>query len=336
MKLDRKGHSAKLPPILVLFACCTLLALDNSVAVQGWIITNTMRGPDFARDYLEEVDLTPAVTTNVPNGPSASLFESSAARLVLRVREPLTILATASGRTGGRIMAEYDVRADVFFVDREAPTIVWYSLFHVNPPLVKVSYFRGRILYPNSRVLSDEWITVFKSEDGVRLVAVHDGGTIVASENSGATWKVMNPGNYEFTLATTAEGSTLVAVVSHAETALRNIGAPKPATPKPVAPTISQMTTQNWYAALSAADGSQLVLTGGPSQSAPALSISSSSGSVIITWPAVFTGLILQRNSDLGTLNWINVTNRVELNGTQNQVVLPIVHSRDFFRLTRE
>jgi hypothetical protein len=186
------------------------LALDNPVFGQGWIVTNTMRGPAFARDYLEEIDLTPSVTTNVPNGPSASLFESSAARLVVRAREPLAILATASGRTGGRIMAEYDVRADVFFVDLDAPTIVWYSLFHVNPPLVTVSYFRGRIFYPTNRVLSDEWITVFKSEDGVRLVAVHDGSAVVVSENTGSTWKVMHPGNYEFTLAATAEGSTLV------------------------------------------------------------------------------------------------------------------------------
>jgi hypothetical protein len=307
--------------------------LDNPTFGQGWIVTNTMRGPHFARDYLEEIDLTLSVTTNVPNGPSASLFESRAARLVVRAREPLNILMTGSARTGGRIMAEYDVRADVFFVDRNAPTIVWYSLFHVNPPLVKVSYFRGRIFYPTKRVLSDEWITVFKSEDRVRLVAVHDGGTIVVSENAGSTWKVMHPGNYEFTLAATAEGSTLVALVSHAETALTNISAPKPAPPKVIAPTISQMTTQNWYAAVSAADGSQLVLTGGPSQSAPALSITSSGENVIITWPAAFTGLILQRNMNLGTTNWINVTTRVEVNGTQNQVALPMLHSRDFFRL---
>lgn len=325
------GAKRRLIPRLVLFVCCSLFTGGNSVLGQSWIVTNTIAEANLPSDYLDEIDLTASVATNVPTGPNASLFASGAARLFLRACEPLLILVTASAKTGGRVMSDYDVRPNLHNIDSTLPIMGRYGMWKSSPPLVKVSYFRGRVCYPTNRVLSDEWITVFKSEDGVRLVAVHDCGIVVVSENTGSTWKVMNPGNYEFTLATTAQGSTLVAVVSHGETSLVNINAPRM-----IAPTISQMITQNWYAAVSAADGSQLVLTGGPSQSAPALSISSSSGSVIITWPAAFTNLILQRNRDLGTMNWVNVTNRVELNGTQNQVVLPMLHSRDFFRLTRE
>lgn len=136
----------------------------------------------------------------------------------------------------------------------------------------------------------------------------------------------MPNGNYEFTLATTRHGSVLVAAVSHADKRTTIAAAPQ----------VSQMNTQNWYAAVSAADGSQLVISGGPSQSAPALSIRTTNGNVIVAWPASYTGLILQRNSDLSTTNWINVTKPLEVNDMENYVIFPTLNSRDFFRLTKE
>jgi hypothetical protein len=100
-----------------------------------------------------------------------------------------------------------------------------------------------------------------------------------------------------------------------------------------VADATSKLAGKSWYCAASDAEGSRIVLTGGPSQSAPALSSTRSADNILITWPASFNGFVLQQNADLSGMNWVNVTNQVEILDTQNEVVLPSLDDRNFFRL---
>src|SRR6185436_6902261 len=74
--------------------------------------------------------------------------------------------------------------------------------------LLKAQYFRGRVFYASRDSISNEWVTVFTSDDRKRIVSVPDSGPIYISENTGVAWKIIDrPGEYEFTLSTTPKGS---------------------------------------------------------------------------------------------------------------------------------
>jgi len=189
---------------------------------------------------------------------------------------------------------------------------------------MKVGYYRGRLVYPGNQSISDEWLTVLASADKMPLVAVRDSGPIDVSENTGLSWRTIDrPGQYEFTLATTPKGSSFVAVVSIADKSQTL-----------AAGATNTSTGKNWYCTASTADGSQLVVTGGPSESAPAPSITRSGTNCVLTWPASFNGFVLQQNMDLTTTNWVTVRNSLEEVSGQNQVILPFVDDRNLFRLT--
>jgi hypothetical protein len=55
---------------------------------------------------------------------------------------------------------------------------------------------------------------------------------------------------------------------------------------------------------------------------------------MIISWPAPSSGFVLQENSDLGSSNWVPSTYSVTVSGTQNQVTIPMVYDRRFYRLS--
>jgi hypothetical protein len=303
---------------LILISWCSVFGADNSSPPQTWIATNTVGANECSSNYFGEYDLTPSVTTNVPN-PSA--YSSSSVRLLLRNREAVLTRALASGTFGGKLMANYDVRS-VGSVNTVGMTQnELYRVWQTNQTLFKTSYYRGRVFYTDRNSFSDEWITVFSSEDKRRIVFARDSGPIFFSENTGASWRNINqPGQYEFTLSTTPKGTVMVAALSFTNSSTANIADEK-------------MATKNWYSVVSAADGSKLVLTGGPSQSTPVLSIANSGNIMLISWSATFTGFILQQNSDLTTTNWANVTNTVDRVETQFVVTLPVAGSNNFFRL---
>jgi len=67
---------------------------------------------------------------------------------------------------------------------------------------------------------------------------------------------------------------------------------------------------------------------------APFLSIELlSTNAVLISWPASSTGFALQQSSALGTTNWVDATNPVNVVGGQNQVNVTPATSNQFFRL---
>jgi hypothetical protein len=305
---------------LVLLLCSWFSAFgaDNSTTAQTWIATNSTSSQELSSNYFGEYDLTPSVTTNVPNSGG---YSSSTVRLLLRNREAVLTRALASGTFGGKLMANYDVRS-VGTVNTVGMTQnELYRVWQTNQTLFKTSYYRGRVFYTDRNSFSDEWITVFSSEDKRRIVFARDSGPIFFSENTGSSWRYINqPGRYEFTLSTTSKGTVMVAALSFTNISTANI-------------TDEKMATRNWYSVVSAADGSKLVLTGGPSQSAPVLNIVNSGNNILISWSASFAGFILQQNIDLTTTNWVNVKSSVDKVETQFVVTLPVADGNNFFRL---
>jgi hypothetical protein len=54
---------------------------------------------------------------------------------------------------------------------------------------------------------------------------------------------------------------------------------------------------------------------------------------LLFSWPVSASGFGLQQNSDLGTTNWVNVTNPVSVVGSDYQVIVSPVSGRRFYRL---
>jgi hypothetical protein len=65
----------------------------------------------------------------------------------------------------------------------------------------------------------------------------------------------------------------------------------------------------------------------------PWLDIGLATNTINMVWPFPSSGFVLQQNSDLGTTNWVNVTNAANFVGGQNQVLIPPSAGNDFFRL---
>ena len=224
------------------------------------------------------------------------------------------------------MVADYDIRspgdADTSSMQRSELRRVWET----NNTLLKASYYRGRLYYPGTDLGSDEWITVFSSANKTQIAVVRDYVPIYVSENGGLAWReIARAGEYEVTLSTSALGSEIVAVVSLPQ-------APPPASAK----LVNKMGSENWYSVASGATGNQLVLTGGPSQSAPALSINPSGNTIVLSWDASFSGFRLQSSSDPSSAEWADVTTPMSVVNTQNQVTLPASSPNKFFRLKRQ
>jgi len=78
----------------------------------------------------------------------------------------------------------------------------------------------------------------------------------------------------------------------------------------------------------------EVVLTPLITQNAPVLGIRlANPNTATIFWPAPSTGFVLQQNSSLGTTNWTNVTNAVNVVGGTNTVKVQPAVSRQFYRL---
>jgi hypothetical protein len=289
---------------------------------QTWIKTNVSKLNKPSTDYIRETELTPSVNASVPN---SSAFYNNAVRLfLLQKHEGLAIYARLDeAKYGGKIVVAYDIRAMGLLNTNGMTAREIYAANLTNEIHLTSGYYRGRVYYSSTNWPNEEWITVFSSEDKTRLVLVRDEGPICFSENSGAIWKIINvPGQYEFTLSTTPKGSAIVARVSVAQIS---------ASANPNA--TQKMTLEDWYSIVSAADGSKLVIIGGPTQSAPVLTISHPGDGVVISWPASFTNFILQQNDDLTTTNWVNDANPVNVANGSNQVKIHQPVGNNFYRL---
>jgi len=163
-------------------------------------------------------------------------------------------------------------------------------------------------------------VDILCSQDRIRMVMmIENNGPIYVTTNSGTSWTVFNmPGKYEFRVTGSDEEGGFLAAATIED--VPDLGT------KP-------KVKDNWYSVVSAPNGSKLVLTGGSSQSAPALSIIHSGNGVIISWPSSFPNFSLQQNIDLTTTNWIDVTNSVNAVGEENQVIISPAVDNNFYRL---
>lgn len=70
-----------------------------------------------------------------------------------------------------------------------------------------------------------------------------------------------------------------------------------------------------------------------PIPSVPKLSIRRSGADVIIAWPSVSPGFLLQQNSALGNTNWTEVGNAPVVVGDEKQVIVTPSIGNTFYRL---
>ena len=55
-----------------------------------------------------------------------------------------------------------------------------------------------------------------------------------------------------------------------------------------------------------------------------------------LTWPTTVAPFALEENADIGTTNWVAVTNTPVVEGLKNQIILPLTAPRQFFRLREQ
>lgn len=152
------------------------------------------------------------------------------------------------------------------------------------------------------------------------VLMVRDNGPIYSSTNSGMTWTIINtPGKYRFPLLVGPRGDGF-----WVKGEIR---------PSPEHQTSTNPPSEDWYAVVTAPNGNRLVVTSNVSQPTPALTITPSGSGVVVSWPAEFTGFVLQETSDLTTTNWVGVTNSVNVVGGENQVLISSPAGNNFYRL---
>ena len=78
------------------------------------------------------------------------------------------------------------------------------------------------------------------------------------------------------------------------------------------------------------------LIAGVQTPGAPTLSVASTTtNTVVISWPFPSTGFGLEQNPAIGTPNWTSVTNTISNDGSFNRVVLPANTGNKFYRLRK-
>lgn len=93
----------------------------------------------------------------------------------------------------------------------------------------------------------------------------------------------------------------------------------------------------NWYSLASSADGTRIVAASSQgiyiSQPPPALSVTSSSGALALSWPSTALPFFLQQNYDLTTTNWTAVSNSPSFTNGWYQLSVSPANAATFYRL---
>jgi len=106
--------------------------------------------------------------------------------------------------------------------------------------------------------------------------------------------------------------------------------------------TINSAPDIGWSSVACSADGNKWVAAAdgwgiwtSQSTAAPVLNIAASGASLLLSWTVPSTDFALQKNSDLNTTTWTDVTNKPTLNLTnlQNEVALSSANGSRFYRL---
>jgi hypothetical protein len=198
-----------------------------------------------------------------------------------------------------------------------------------------------------------EWSSVAASADGTKLVAAgqmtydQSGNTfpdlIYTSTDAGFTWTATSaPSNYWNAVASSADGTKLVAVVRH-----MNGGPIYRSADSGATWTSNGAPNAHWASVASSADGCKLVAVdagygtnrGGfytwQTIPKPVLDVAPSGSNLLLSWTVASRLFGLQENVDLASTNWTDVASAPVLNLTnlQNQVRLPLPAGNRFYRL---
>jgi hypothetical protein len=158
-----------------------------------------------------------------------------------------------------------------------------------------------------------QWTSIASSADGRTLVAaacssdiyyLNGNGSIYISTNSGTTWTLNATGHGWGFVASSADGSKLVALIGDG---------------------VVQGLLSTHYGGIYT---SQTTLS-------PRLNLTPATTNLTLAWTVPSTNFVMQQNLDLTTTNWIDVTNPPVLNLTnlQNEVTLPMSSGSGFYRL---
>ena len=179
---------------------------------------------------------------------------------------------------------------------------------------------------PNTNI----WMSLASSADGSKLVAASGSGRIFTSMDSGTNWSVTGSTMHEWNaVACSADGTKLVAGVYP--------GYLYVSTDFGTNWIVTRAPSANWQSVASSADGTQLVAAQMPGSiytwRPTALDIGLSGNNIMISWPTNVPGFILQQEDDLGSANWLNVTNIPVITDSMYQVFLPPNDGNKMFRL---
>ena len=196
-----------------------------------------------------------------------------------------------------------------------------YTAGYYRGPIYAAPFTRSPFIQPNSN--ETNYVSVFSNRARSELIAAVDHGFIYTSTNWGMTWKVITaPGHHEFSLNAASDGSGFYA---HASI--------EPSPPLLDAASATNGPLAEWYAAASSTDGSQLIISAGATQQAPALNIRHSVAGVTVAWPAQFQNFQLEHATNLSNGSWASVTNSVQVLGDENRVLVSLAMGSQFFRL---
>jgi hypothetical protein len=179
--------------------------------------------------------------------------------------------------------------------------------------------------------------SVASSADGAKLVVVVYNQGIYISTNSGGSWKQTTAPSIGWSgVASSADGTKLVAV-----TGGPNVGPIYTSTNSGESWVSNSAPNAQWNWVAASADGDQLVALGGEgiwtaqTTPAPQMNIMAANGNVAISWIIPSTNFVLQQNSDLSLVNWVDVTNTpvLTLTNLHEQVTLSPSNSSGFYRL---
>jgi hypothetical protein len=195
--------------------------------------------------------------------------------------------------------------------------------------------------------IPQSWSCVACSADGTRQVAVSIGvggidgtgvaifaGGIFISTNSGATWtQTTAPNNYWESVACSADGMKIVASAEEFAPATtlwisRDEGTTWQSTSFP----------DSRSAVASSGDGNRLfaALSNIGIYSwrwQPTLTMALSNQKLLASWPSASSGEILQHNSDLTTMNWVDLTNSITTTNGMSQTLISLGDGTDFYRV---
>jgi hypothetical protein len=156
---------------------------------------------------------------------------------------------------------------------------------------------------------SADWAAVASSQDGIILAAL--GGSNGFSTNSGLVYISTNAGMTWALSDTPAGGLSAIAVSGYGSKVVAVGGGVQICTLQPLSPAPP------------------------PWPPSPVLSLAISGANAFLSWLVPSSSFILQRTSDLASLNWVDVTNPPSLNFTNlhQEVALPLGSGIAFYRL---